>query len=178
MNGLPSRYVHPGELDILIYLIRSAEARTVVEFGCNSGRTAAAILRNVDSVERYVGVDVRPGYSFACKVQAREVPAVPGELAIGDKRFELLLRDRGTFDLTPDDLPSCDVVFIDADHSRPAVLNDRKLAKAIVRPGGLVVYHDDNGLEVVDVSLALDGLADEGAEIVHIAGTWLAFERM
>ena len=121
---------------------------------------------------------MRPGYSFACKVQAREVPAVPGELAIGDERFELLLRDRGTFDLTPDDLPSCDVVFIDADHSRVAVLNDRKLAKAIVRPGGMVVYHDDNGLEVVDVSLALDGLADDGAEIVHIAGTWLAFERM
>jgi predicted O-methyltransferase YrrM len=176
LSGLPSRYVHPGELDILIHLIRSVDARTVVEFGCNNGRTAAAVLRNVASVERYVGVDVPAGYSFACKVQAKEVPVVPGELAIGDARFELLLRNRGTFDLAAEDLPACDVVFVDADHSRSAVLNDRRLAHAIVRPGGLIVYHDDNGLEVVDVSRVLDDLAEEGAEIVHVTGTWLAYE--
>jgi predicted O-methyltransferase YrrM len=178
LSGLPSRYVHPGELDILIHLIRGIDARTVVEFGCNNGRTAAAVLRNVTGIERYVGVDVPPGYNFACKVQAKEIPPVPGELAIGDERFELLLRDRGTFDLDADDLPACDVVFVDADHSRAAVLNDRELAKAIVRPGGMIVYHDDNGLEVVDVSKALDDLAAGGANIVHIAGTWLAFERV
>lgn len=176
LSGLPSRYVHPGELDILIHLVRSVGSRAVVEFGCNNGRTAAAILRNVASVERYVGVDVRPGYSFSCKVQAKEIPALPGELALGDERFELLLRNRGTFDLVADDLPACDVVFIDADHSRPAVLNDRELAKAIVRPGGIIIYHDDNGLEVVDVSKVLDSLAADGADIVHIAGTWLAYE--
>lgn len=161
---------------MLVHLIRGVGARTVVEFGCNNGRTAAAILRNVGSVERYVGVDVPAGYSFACKVQAKEVPSAPGDLALDDARFELLLRDRGTFDLGADDLPACDVVFIDGDHSRAAVLNDRDLAKAIVRPGGLIVYHDDNGLEVVDVSRVLDGLADEGAEIVHVTGTWLAYE--
>lgn len=176
MSELPSRYVHPGELDVLIHLIRDVQAHTVVEFGCNNGRTAAAVLRNVSSVERYLGVDVHAGYSFACKVQAKEVPAVAGELAIGDSRFELLLRDRGTFDLSGDDLPACDVVFIDGDHSRAAVLNDRALALAIVRPGGLIVYHDDNGLDVVDVSKVLDSLADEGAEIVHVRGSWLAYE--
>lgn len=158
--------------------MRSVEARTVVEFGCNNGRTAAAILRNVATVDRYVGVDVPPGYNFTCKVQAKEIPAAPGELAIADGRFELLLRDRGTFDLVRDDLPGCDVVFVDADHSRAAVLNDRNLAKAIVRPGGVIVYHDDNGLEVVDVSKVLDDLAAAGADIVHVAGTWLAFERV
>ncbi|UFS77218.1 class I SAM-dependent methyltransferase [Tardiphaga sp. 37S4] len=178
LSGLPSRYVHPGELDILIHLIRSVDAHTVVEFGCNNGRTAAAVLRNVPGMERYVGVDVPPGYNFTCKVQAKEIPPAPGELASADERFELLLRDRGTFDLDADDLPACDVVFVDADHSRAAVLNDRELAKAIVRPGGMIVYHDDNGLEVVDVSKALDDLAARGANIVHIAGTWLAFERV
>lgn len=100
----------------------------------------------------------------------------PGKLAIDDPRFELILRDRGTFDLTEDDLPACDVVFIDGDHSRGAVLNDRLLGEAIVRRGGLIVYHDDNGLDSVDVSSVLDGLADGGAEIVHVTGTWLAFE--
>jgi predicted O-methyltransferase YrrM len=178
LSELPSRYVHPGELDILIHLIRSVGAHTVVEFGCNNGRTAAAVLRNIAGIERYVGVDVPPGYNFACKVQAKEIPSVPGELAIGDERFELLLRARGTFDLEPGDLPACDMVFVDADHSRAAVLNDRELAKAIVRPGGMIVYHDDNGLEVVDVSKVLDELAAHGADIAHVAGTWLAVERV
>lgn len=147
-----------------------------MEVGCNNGRTAAAVLRNIEGIEQYVGVDVLPGYSFACKVQAKEVPVKAGDLAFSDERFKLIVRDRGSFDLRADDLPACDVVFIDGDHSREAVMNDRGLALAIVRPGGLIIYHDDNGLDVVDVSRVLDGLAEDGAEIVHIAGTWLAYE--
>lgn len=154
------------------------DARCVAEFGCNNGRTAAAILRNVPTVVRYVGVDVPTGYSFACKVQAKEAPEKAGELALDDPRFELKLRDRGTFDLTADDMPTCDLVFIDGDHSEAAVRHDRNLALRVVRSGGLIVYHDDNGLDCVDVSRVLDDLADNGADIQHVAGTWLAVERV
>lgn len=178
MSGLPDRYVHPGELDVLIHLVRSVDARTVVEFGCNNGRTAAAILRNVPTVERYVGVDVPRGYNFACKVQAREAPRVAGELALDDGRFEMKLRQRGTLDLTVADLPNCDVVFIDGDHSEQVVRHDYALARGIVRSGGLIVFHDDNGLDVVDVSRVLDGLHAEGVDVQHVAGTWLAFVRL
>lgn len=176
MSGLPKRYVHEGELDCLVHLLHGA--RTVVEFGCNSGRTAAAILRNVPTVERYIGVDVPVGYRPACRVQRSEIPQIPGELALADSRFELVLSERGSFELTPADLPKCDAVFIDGDHSEAGVLNDYALAKAIVRPGGIIVFHDDNGLRTVDVSRVLDGLCDGGAEITHVAGTWLAFERV
>lgn len=176
MSGLPTRYVWPGELDVLAHLLSGA--RTVVEFGCNNGRTAAAILRNVPTVERYIGVDVPAGYKFACGVQSREVPAKPGELALADKRFELLLRDRGTFELTAEDLPPCDAVFIDGDHSEAAVRNDYALARRVVRHGGIIVFHDDNGLRTVDVSRVLDDLASKGADIRHVSGTWLAFERV
>lgn len=178
MSGLPERYIHPGELDVLISLFNSVGARCVAEFGCNNGRTAAAILRNVPTVERYIGVDVPAGYKFACGVQAREVPAKAGELALADKRFEILLRDRGTFELTADDLPECDAVFIDGDHSEAAVRNDYALARRVVRPGGIIIFHDDNGLRTVDVSRVLDDLAGGGANIRHVSGTWLAFERV
>lgn len=153
-------------------------ARRVAEFGCNNGRTAAAVLRNLPDIERYIGVDVLAGYSFACKVQAKEVPQTAGELALGDPRFELVLRKRGTFDLAAEDFPELDAVFIDGDHSETAVRHDYALAKAIVRRGGIIVFHDDNGLGVVDVSRVLDSLADSGANIQHVAGTWLAFERV
>lgn len=154
------------------------DARRVAEFGCNNGRTAAAVLRNLPGIEQYVGVDVPAGYNFACGVQAREVPAKPGELALSDTRFELLLRPRGTFDLSPEDFPKCDAVFIDGDHSEAAVRNDYALARSIVRSGGIIVFHDDNGLDVVDVSRVLDDLHASGSDIQHVAGTWLAFERV
>lgn len=47
-----------------------------------------------------------------------------------------------------------------------------------MRSGGIIVFHDDNGLDVVDVSRVLDDLHASGSDIQHVAGTWLAFERV
>lgn len=175
--GIPPRYFHPGELDALVALIGSVEPRVVIEFGCNEGRAAAALLLNLPTIECYVGIDVLPGYVTIKECQRKEIPEMPGRFAASDPRFRLMLRPRGSFELRTEDLPPCDAVFIDADHSRAGVLNDYALAKALVRPGGIIVFHDDNGLPVVEVSETLDELAANGAEIVHVAGTWLAFER-
>lgn len=177
LAGLPARYMNPGELETLVALVRSVAPRTMVEFGCNEGRTAAALLRNVPTLERYIGIDVAPGYRTIQECQRREVPDRAGALASGDRRFELIVRPRGGFDLTPADLPELDVAFIDADHSRAGVLNDWNLARGCVRPGGLIVFHDDNRLPVVQVSETLDELAQAGHDIQHCAGTWLAFVR-
>jgi predicted O-methyltransferase YrrM len=178
LTGLHTRYVHQGELAALIHLIGSVRPRSVIEFGANSGRTAKAILRNVPGIERYVGIDVPPGYVPEKQVQSREVPDRPGELALDDPRFRLLLAGRGSHDLAPDDLPDADAAFIDGDHSARGVRRDYALAKAKVRPGGIIVFHDDNGRDTVDVSRVLDELAHGGAPIVHVDSTWLAYERI
>jgi SAM-dependent methyltransferase len=178
LTGTDRRYFNRGELDALIHLIRSVEPKVVVEFGCNEGRAAAAILRNTPSIQSYVGIDVLSGYVTIQKCQRREVPADPGRLVKGDLRFRLILRKRGSFDLTPADLPACDAAFIDADHSRAGVLCDTALAKAIVRPGGILVWHDDNYLKVVEVSQTLDELHVGGDAITRVDDTWLAFMRV
>jgi len=178
LSGLHTRYMNSGEIETLIALIASVSPRAVIEFGANSGRTAKAILRNVPSIERYVGIDVPQGYVTEKLVQRREVPERPGELALDDPRFRLLLARHGSHDLTEDDLPLADAVFIDGDHSAKGVRQDYRLAKARVRRGGIIVFHDDNGRDTVDVSVVLDELTDRGAEIIHVAGTWLAFERV
>ena len=174
----PPRYFNAGELDRLTALVASVNPRTVVEFGCNEGRAAATLLLNVASIAEYVGIDVLPGYVTQRECQRNEVPADPGKFARADPRFRLILRVRGAFDLTPDDLPLANACFIDADHSRIGVLNDYRLAKAITQPGGIIIFHDDNGLGVVQVSETLDELAAAGAEILHVAQTWLAFEKI
>lgn len=153
-------------------------ARNVLEIGANTGRTAKAILRNVPGIQRYFGVDVPASYVTPMAVQRGEVLPNPGALAMDDPRFRLLVCGRGSFDLMPADLPKMDAVFIDGGHEAKAVRHDYALAKAIVSPGGIIIFHDDHGRNVVDVSAVLDELHDEGAEIVHVAGTWLAYERV
>lgn len=178
LSGLPMRYMNPGELEALIALVASSKPKGVLEFGCNTGRTAMAILRNVQGIERYQGIDVPKGYIPAKRVQRDEVPDKPGELAADDSRFELILRPRGSFDLSASDLDPCDAVFIDGDHSRDAILHDTELARAVTRPGGIVIWHDYHDLGTVDVREVLDELHAAGAQIVHVENTWLAFERI
>lgn len=174
--GIPTRYFNPGELAALLHLYESIDARVIVEFGVNNGRTPLAAFRNLPNIERYVGVDVTPDYVTNMACQRREIPNVPGELALHDPRFELIVRPRGSFELTTDDLLVCDVAFIDADHSRSGVLNDYALSKELVRPGGLIIFHDDNGLPVVQVTETINDLCASGADIKHVEGTWLAYE--
>lgn len=180
LSGLPKEYMNPGELETLITLVRSVKPRVMIEVGCNSGRTAKAILRNVPSLERYVGIDVPPSYEFARSVQRREVPARPGELALDDPRFMLVLARRGTFDLDEDCLPACDVVFIDGDHGAEAVRSDHELAQSLLwRPDGLIIHHDDHDEPTVDVRATLDAMHDPAAPpISHVLGTWLAVQKV
>lgn len=175
-EGLPTRYFNPGELEALLHLFESVDAKVIVEFGVNTGRNPAAAFLNIPGIEKYVGVDVTPDYITQMQCQRKEIPAQPGHLAANDSRFELIVRPTGTFELTSDDLPRCDAVFVDADHSRAGVLNDRVLAQQIVRPGGIIIYHDDNEMTVVEVTETLNDLCDKGANIVHVAGTWIAYE--
>lgn len=178
LAGLPTRYMPPGDLATIYALVQSVAPRAVIEFGVNEGRTAAALLRNLPSIETYVGVDVTPGYVPKLAVQRNEVPTAPGRLASDDPRFQLVLRKRGSFDLTAADLPKCDAVFIDGDHSRAGVEQDYRLARALVRPGGIIVFHDDHDLGTVDVRDVLDDMHAHGDTAVHVEGSWVAFQKV
>jgi predicted O-methyltransferase YrrM len=170
--GLHHNYLVDGEMEILAALLRGA--RTMVEIGCRDGRTARVLLHNVMSLERYIGIDVPPTYQPVLLHQLNEMVIDPGHHAAGDPRFELIIRERGSLDLGPQDLPPCDAVFIDGDHSESVVAHDSQLARAIVQPGGVIIWHDAfNG--AVDVMRVLEQLANEGWPIKSIAGTWLAF---
>lgn len=179
--------MNDGELEVLIALVRSVQVpdwRCVVEFGVNEGRTAKAILDNVADVARYVGIDVLPGYVTAKAVQRREVPLQAGHMVSkNDRRFRLSVTPRGSFDLSADDLSALangliDVAFIDGDHGWRGVLHDTLLAQQVVRPGGMIIWHDYHGLGTVDVREVVEVFAANGRNIQHVAGTWLAFERV
>jgi hypothetical protein len=150
----------------------------MLEFGVNEGRTAAAILRTFPLMYRYLGVEVDRAYKTPLSVQQGEVPrARVGVWALPDPRFTLLVKPHGSHDVFAEELkPPFDVVFIDGDHSRQGVLHDTCLARAVVRPGGLIIWHDYSPQSaVVDV---LDAMCAAGRAIRHIEDTWLAYGRI
>ena len=104
----------------------------------NEGRTARFLLDTLLQIDRYVGIDVLPG-RFERTDQASEVPQQPARYAKADPRTELVLRARRSFDVAPGEVGMFDVVFIDGDHGRDAVLHDTQLAMAVLQLGGLLV---------------------------------------
>lgn len=174
--GLDRRYMNPNELEILCTLIGSVSPLTVVEFGINTGRTAKALLREIYTIQSYIGIDVLPGYTTDKKVQRNEVPPKAGALVQDDERVRLIVTTNGSHDLMS--IPPCDAVFIDGDHGRFGVEHDSELAFMATRPGGIIIWHDYHDLGTVDVRDVLHELRDKGRDIVSVEGTWLAFERV
>ncbi|WP_181172038.1 MULTISPECIES: class I SAM-dependent methyltransferase [unclassified Mesorhizobium] len=177
-GGLNTRFMNPGELEVLVALARSVSPKVAIEFGVNEGRTAKALLRNVETIERYVGIDVPQGYVTDKIVQRREVPQQPARLALDDARFRLLIARNGSHDLDQDDLPECDFAFIDGDHGRAGVISDTALARHRVRKGGIIVWHDYHARGTVDVQAVLEDMHADNHPISHVEGTWLAFMRV
>jgi predicted O-methyltransferase YrrM len=169
-----SFYLGRQETSILIELVNSVSPKVMIEFGCNRGVTAKRVLENVPSLEKYIGIDVPPDYQPKLACQHSEVPKRAGTFASGDDRFYLL--SVPSIDLKPENLEPCDAVFIDGDHSFGAVMHDSLLARALLRSGGIIVWHDFNN-PGVEVTKALTQLSDDGWAIESVEGSWLAYLR-
>jgi predicted O-methyltransferase YrrM len=174
INGNFSRYLNWNETAILVALVKSVSPRVMIEFGCNEGRTAKIVLKNVSSLERYIGIDVPSNHQPTLDCQVKEIPSEAAIYA-NDDRFFLLLCP--SVDLSADKLEPCDAVFIDGDHSEEAVIFESLLAKELVRKGGIIVWHD-YGNPAVEVTDALDHLSDQGWDVSSVKNSWLAFARM
>lgn len=169
-------YATPDDRPALLALARTIRPRTVVEFGVQEGRTAALLLRECPWIRDYLGVDVPADFAPALDGQRTEVPAVAGHLVSADSRFRLLLVPGGSATLRPDGLVAeADLVYIDGSHAEADVRHDTALARAIVRPGGVIVWHDYPSC--IGVQRVIDQLNDaEGDHIALIEGTWICFQ--
>jgi predicted O-methyltransferase YrrM len=175
IRTLANAYLGDHETTIVVDLVALVKPRVVLEFGVNLGKTARAILDAVPSLELYVGIDVPWGHTTRLDCQQDEVPVVAGTFSANDPRFKLLLAESTT--LEAGDIELVDAVFIDGDHSAIAVEHDSRLARELLRPGGICIWHDMNN-PAVEVTQVLDKLVDEGWPICHIRGTWLAYMRV
>ena len=56
------------------------------------------------------------------------------------------------------------------------MIHDTALSRTLVRPGGIIIWHDYHDLGTVDVREVLNEFCEIGDDIVHVEGTWLAFQ--
>jgi predicted O-methyltransferase YrrM len=173
----PNTYLNEIETGLLVTLIKSVKPRVMIEIGCQEGRTAKIILDNVMTLETYIGIDLETGCEPTLACQRSEVPQSAGVYASNDPRFWLLTNERGSLGIGPQDLEPADAIFIDGDHSAKAVAHDSFLSRALIRPNGIIIWHDYSNPSV-EVTQVLDGLVNQGWPIVAIENSWLAFCRI
>lgn len=119
-----------ADLVLLLKLVAARKPQRVLELGSFRGFTALAIARNLQPSGRVVAVDMNPDHGQAY----RETPWA----RMIDRRTGKI-----SSELFADDPPaSYDLIFIDADHRRAAVDHDTKTVLPLLRPDGIMIWHD------------------------------------
>ncbi len=94
-----------------------------------------------------------------------------------ESKIEQLFGDSKDFDETPF-LQQCDLIFVDGSHAYSYVKNDSEKALRMLKPGGIILWHDYNAL-----THNTDGVFDylnelhQELPLVHLRGTNLVAYR-
>lgn len=158
---------NPKDLAALLALAKTFRPKRVLEIGVHYGRTAKAIMVELEDVAAYIGLDVPPGYRTIFPSQQGEVPVNAAADCLGRKEFALLLGDSLT--IRPAQIGEIDLALIDGSHDVAHVGGDTALA--VLCRARVIVWHD-YGI-YPDVT---DFIDDCRPNAVVIGGTGLAFE--
>ena len=159
----------------------------VFEFGTATGRTTYILARNIDPGGRVTTLTLAPddleNYRGDADDNARAVEKALTESQYGgflyagtdvEERVEQLYGDSKAFDETPW-AGKCDLIFIDGSHAYSYIKSDSEKALRMVRPGGVVLWHDYRGPHVRptrDVYRYLNELHRD-RPLTHLRGTSL-----
>jgi len=172
-----------SDTEAWILAVLARDARRLFEFGTCTGKTAYLWARNQPSggsvttltlaPDQAVAVRSEPGDDPVAIAYAREESRFSRFLYTGtevEDRVEQLYGDSKVFDAEPYS-GTCDLVFVDGSHAYSYVVSDSAKARLMVRPGGLVLWHDYSP-HCPGVFRALNELAKQ-LPLVHVTGTTL-----
>ena len=163
------------------------DALRIFEFGTGTGKTAYLCARNQPADGVVTTITLPPDRAGAYQASGGDDPAAEGFarresffsrfLYSGtpvETRIVQLFGDSKQLDERPY-AGSYDLVFVDGSHAYSYVRADTAKALSMVRPGGLVLWHDYSP-ECPGVFRALNELAARRA-LMHIQGTTLVAHR-
>ena len=133
------------EIHWLFELVRAARPRAVLEIGLDEGGTLFLWTRAAALDARLVAIDTRPTGPFGLR---SPFPLARRGFAHSQQRVDLVMpadshdpETRAHVESLLEGRP-LDFLFIDGDHSREGVWADFELYSPLVRPGGLIAFHD------------------------------------
>lgn len=168
------------DMDVILKLLAGVSAKDIFEFGTWAGRTARILSFHLDHVYT---LDMPREDAIKLGLEGRhqqwnEIP-LRNEIGFASKELPNVTQfygDSGLVDTIKEvrngighQVDSC---FIDADHSYKYVVCNTNQAMAMVKKGGLIIWHDVKDDGVVEVIPALE-LFD--MNIYHVNNTWLGF---
>jgi hypothetical protein len=148
---------------VLAKCARGFRSRRILEMGSYLGYTAKLLAENTDEQTRITTLDEYPDHGTAYRGTAaeRKIDRRVGKISL--ERFQ------------PDE--KFDLIFVDADHRFESVMNDTRVALALLAENGILVWHDyqqtNHFQGFNDVPEGL-GIFSSHFPIVAIKGTWLA----
>jgi predicted O-methyltransferase YrrM len=155
-----------GELAGLLSLLADLAPQVVVEVGCDAGGTLWA-WQQLPSVRRLLGVEL-PGAGYS---SGKPLVDHGAEVVYGDSH------EQRTVEVLADLLGGdrVDFLFIDGDHTYQGVKRDFELYSPLVRPDGVIAFHDvchHPGQPDVGVDILWRQLGGAKEEIVTDPPTW------
>jgi predicted O-methyltransferase YrrM len=137
-----------SELRDFLLLVRALEPRAVLEIGTALGGTLFLLTRVSAPDAVLVSVDLASPQDlrFGGGRVAQRRPLY-GAFALEGQRVHFLVGDSHTAEMRDRiertlDGRKLDLLFIDGDHTEAGVQGDFELYRGLVRPGGLIAFHD------------------------------------
>ena len=175
------------ELCKISLIVSWLRPQAVFEFGTFNGMTTLQMAINAPPECKLYTLDVHPDSKAASNLEIGEIDRHLAQKT-GAFQFEVGSYFKGTTyerqisqlwgDSTHVDLTAyygqVDVVFVDAGHTYYYTKSDTENALKMVRPGGVVLWHDYLQVLHPDVTQCLYEQALDGLPIYHLRGTNLA----
>lgn len=120
----------PNRKHFLKHLIDSNKFQTIVEVGVRDGRTMFHLLQNCNSIQKYYAIDTNIDLFYNDKIKEVYQSKL---IAINGSSHDVHHKIEDA---------SCDLIFIDADHSYPAVKQDIINYTPKLKQGGILSGHD------------------------------------
>jgi hypothetical protein len=150
---------------LIAQLVAIQRPERIFEIGTSQGRTTALMAMNTPETTRIFTLDLPP--EMAVPKGATDLHLVElarKELGIAFRetnwapRITQLLGDSRTFDFSPY-YDSIDFATVDGSHSYPFVFSDSMQAFRMIRPGGVILWHDYESMRSeYGVTRFVDGL--------------------
>lgn len=173
---IPRNAYNPTWLEIITLagIVHCKQPRIVFEFGTFDGKTTLHLALNTPPEAIIYTIDIVAGEFDLDSSKGLMDRVTIGEAFLNSPHKDKIVQITGDTRKIDYNQWRCqvDFVFVDADHSYDGVMFDSRAAFEMIRPGGIVVWHDY--LMISDVTRALIEIG-KTRDLVHLSETSLVF---